>query len=189
MPLPFPRSAGQRRALAIVLTIIAAAFLIGLLKVVGLIVALLLAGAVWVMLSMRPDAHEHRVLRSSIQLSAEDITDVMDEFDHFSNAQDADTIADRTLHRPALLDYDCGDEAVERFHYQYASARRFLNRLNARLASTELETQDLESLLRVTDQRALDIKESWINARRSAQRLGTRYNGEGPDNRLGGEAS
>lgn len=127
------------------------------------------------MLRYRPDATEVTALRSSIRLSAEDIVDVLEEYNQFTGDPDADALADRTLHRPALLDHDCTDPDIEDFHYQQATARRFLNRLDARLANPDLEIVQLETLLSVTDQRALELKESWLSARQAAKRLGPDY--------------
>ena len=134
MKNPFD-SPASRSALAVGLTVIACVALIVLLKVPGLIISFLLAAAAWLMSSARPDATEHQALRSSIQLSAEDIRDVMDEFEKFETSMDPDALADRTLHRPALLDLDTSNEAIEGFHYQYATASRYLKRLPGRLAN------------------------------------------------------
>ena len=56
-----------------------------------------------------------------------------------------------------------------------AGARRFLRRLNIRIHSHGMRTQDLEALLRVTDERTRELKESWLAARRAAFRLGPDY--------------
>lgn len=170
-----PRTPVSRGALSIGLTIVACIVLIVLLKIPGVFISLVLAAAVWLMSSARPQSAEIQALRSSIRLSAEDIRDVMAEFEHFETSMDPDSLADRTLHRPALLDLDTNDAEVEAFHYQYATAGRFLKRLPGRLANPMLGTGQLEQLLTVTDQRAAELKESWLAARRAAQRLGTNY--------------
>lgn len=175
MNLPFPESPQQRKALAFALIILASVILIALLKTPGFIIALILAGVAWLMVNSRPDASEQKALRSSIKLSAEDITDVLDQFNEFKTSVDTDSVADRTLHRPALLDQDCNDPAVETFHYHQASAQRFLRRLDARVNDPNLEINELENLLKVTDQRAAEIRESWLEARRAAIRLGPNY--------------
>lgn len=123
-------------------------------------------------LSKRPDSTEVLALRSSIALSSEDIEDVLAEFDHFSTGTETDSLADRTLFRPALLDPDNDDPDIQAFHHHQATARRFISRLDARLANPSLEVGQLETLLHVTDQRALEIKESWLLARLAAKRLG-----------------
>lgn len=168
-------ASSQRSTLAILLTVVACTALIVLLKAPGVIISILLASAVWLMSSARPEASEHAALRTSIELSAEDISDVIAEFKNFETSPDPDALADRTLHRPALLDLDTNDPDIEAFHYQYASALRYLKRLPARLANPMLSTSQLEHLLTITDQRAADLKESWLTARRAAQKLGTSY--------------
>lgn len=144
-------------------------------KLQGLLLLLPILAIAFLVLGKRPDSTETNALRSSIALSAEDISDVLAEYDRFASATDADTLADRTLLRPALVDLDCDDEAIEAFHHQYTTSRRFIRRLEARLAHPGLEVGQLESLLHVTDQRALDIKEAWLTARHAAKRLGTNY--------------
>ncbi|MCQ9332809.1 hypothetical protein NQ042_01630 [Corynebacterium phoceense] len=157
------------------LTLGACVVLIVLLKVPGLMISFLLVGAALLMMSARPESTEHDALRTSIQLSSEDIRDVMAQFEDFEVSQDTDIIADRTLHRPALLDLDTNDPDIEAFHYQCASASRFLKRLPARLASPMLDTNQLEQILSVTDQRAASLQESWLAARQAAFRLGPDY--------------
>ncbi len=165
-------SASFRSSAAVGLTVIASIALIVLLKIPGLIISFLLAAAMWLMASARPDASEHAALRSSIELSAEDIRDVMAEFERFETSMEPEVLADRTLHRPALLDLDTADEDIEAFHYNYSCAARFVRRLPARLANPMMSTSQLEHLLSITDQRAAELKESWLAARRAAQRLG-----------------
>ncbi|MGD7001071.1 hypothetical protein [Corynebacterium halotolerans] len=141
------------------------------LKFYGLLLAAPIIFMTLLLVRNRHDAPETTALRSSIELSAEDISDVIADYDHFVSSPDTDAIADRTLHRPALLDADCADPDIERFHFQCQTNRRFLHRLQARLAG-ELSVAELEQLLSITDQRATELKESWFLARRSAKRLG-----------------
>ncbi|HJG43890.1 hypothetical protein NQ011_06620 [Corynebacterium phoceense] len=171
----FSSSYSRRSTLAMALTLGACVVLIVLLKVPGLMISFLLVGAALLMMSARPESTEHDALRTSIQLSSEDIRDVMAQFEDFEVSQDTDIIADRTLHRPALLDLDTNDPDIEAFHYQCASASRFLKRLPARLASPMLDTNQLEQILSVTDQRAASLQESWLAARQAAFRLGPDY--------------
>ena len=142
---------GSRHALAIALAVVAAVALIGTLKLSGLFIALLVAGAMWLLASRRPDASEHSALRTSIDLSADDIRDVIAEYDDFCNSESTDSIADRTMYRPALLDLDCLDPTIEAFHYELGGAKRFLRRLEIRVYRNDIETDELESLLKVTD--------------------------------------
>ena len=50
-----------------------------------------------------------------------------------------------------------------------------MRRLDARLAKPNMETSEIEQLLKITDQRAFELKESWLAARRSALALGPKY--------------
>lgn len=144
------------------------------LKVPGVILAGLIVAAVFSFTRLRPISPEVSSLMTSIRLSADEITEVQEEWDNYINGTDADALADRTLHRPALADPDCNDPAIEKFHFELSNAHRFLGRLNVRLNSSPTVPQ-LEGLLRVTDERALDLRESWLSARKAAHRLGRDY--------------
>lgn len=160
-----------------VLAIILAACIavLAIFRLQGLLLIIPILAVVALVMTRRPDTSETIALRSSIMLSADDIRDVVAEFDHFTDSADTTAIADRTLTRPALLDLDCTDPDIAAFHHEYATARRFLSRLDARLANESLEVPQLESLLQVTDMRALELKETWLAARQAAQRLGPNY--------------
>lgn len=144
------------------------------LKLPGLILSGLIILAVFAALRLGPLSPEISSLVTSIRLSADEITEVQEEWENYLNGMDADALADRTLHRPALADPDCADPTIERFHFQLANSNRFLGRLNVRLDSDPTIPQ-LEGLLRVTDERALDLRESWLAARKAAHRLGRNY--------------
>lgn len=160
-----------------VLAIILAACIavLAIFRLQGLLLIIPILAVAALVMTRRPDTSETIALRSSIMLSADDIRDVVAEFDHFTDSADTTAIADRTLTRPALLDLDCTDPDIAAFHHEYATARRFLSRLDARLANESLEVPQLESLLQVTDMRALELKETWLAARQAAQRLGPNY--------------
>ncbi|MBK4138150.1 hypothetical protein [Corynebacterium macginleyi] len=173
--MPFFSDPRNQRALVSFLLILCTIALVVTLKLPGLIIATMLVGAGWFMLCTRPDSAERQALRSSISLSADDIQDVITEFEEFETSTEAEPLADRTLYRPALLDLDCSHPAIDAFHYELAGARRFLRRLNLRIHAHGMRTQDLETLLRVTDERACELRESWLAARRAAFRLGPDY--------------
>lgn len=144
------------------------------LKGPGLILALMIAGAVLLVRQRRTLTPEIASLVTSIRLTAEHITDVRDSWETFREGSDAEALADRTLTRPALADPDCGDPDIERFHFEMNNAGRFLHRLESRLQAP-LSVSQLETLLRVTEERALEIEDSWLRARKAAQRLGPDY--------------
>lgn len=173
-PEPAKFSHRQRTIFGTIAIVVALLVLLSVLKLPGLLISLIIIPLAVFMLHSRPDASEQKTLKASISLSSDDIQDVVDEFEQFALSSDATDIADRTLHRPALLDAECGDEAIEHFHYQLSTAKRFLRRLDARLDSN-METSEFEKLLVITDQRALELKESWLSARRSALSLGPHY--------------
>lgn len=164
-----------RPTAAIALGLVACVALVYLLKVPGLFISLMLLAAAWLAVTTKPTSSENTALRTSISLSAEDIRDTLSAFVDFETSMEADAIADRTLHRPALLDLDGNDPDIEAFHYQVASAKRYLKRLPARMANPMLDTNSLEQLLSVTDQRAASLQEAWLNARRAALKLGPDY--------------
>ncbi|GAB3708365.1 hypothetical protein [Corynebacterium nasicanis] len=168
-----PEPPPQRWILAFIIAACVAVLVIFRLQ--GLLLILPILAVALLVMSRRPDTTETLALRSSIALSAEDIRDIIAEFDQFTVGSDAETVADRTLTRPALLDLDCPDPDIAEFHHEYATARRFLARLDARLANDSLEISQLETLLTVTDVRALELKEAWLAARQAAQRLGPEY--------------
>ncbi|WP_080794594.1 hypothetical protein [Corynebacterium pacaense] len=170
---PFEQASGpQRWSIAIIG--IALLGLVFWLKLPGLIIAVFIALLIAVFLRLRPISPEVVSLTNSIRLSADEISDVQAAYDTFLTGGDADSIADRTLHRPALADQDCDDPDIERFQFDSANATRFLRRLDVRLAA-EPSIPQLEDLLRVTDNRAAELRESWLVARKAAYRLGTRY--------------
>ena len=173
--MPFPENARNRRVLVLALILVGSVAVVATLKLPGVFIAALLIAAALLMLHTRPDASEQAALRSSIRLSAEDIEDVLAEYEDFRSSEAAEKIADRTLYRPALLDLDCSDPTIEAFHYEISGARRFLRRLNLRVNAEEVSTNELESLLKVTDERARELKETWLSARRAAFALGPKY--------------
>ncbi|QGU04820.1 hypothetical protein [Corynebacterium comes] len=175
MPDRMMPSEPNRRILILLIMVISSLIILASLRLQGLLLIVPIAAIAILVVGKRPDESETTALRSSIALSAEDIQDVIDEFDAFSTSPDAQHMADRTLTRPALLDFDCADPDISGFHHEYATAKRFLNRIDARLTKGDLDIPQLETLLKVTDARALGIREAWIAARQSAQRLGPDY--------------
>lgn len=157
-------------------------FLIGLcclililwLKIPGILLAAIIGIAAFSILRMRTATPEVDSLRTSIRLSAEDISDVQEEWNTFLTGPDSDALADRTFTRPALADPDCGNAAIEKFHFEISNANRFLGRLEARLHQNLL-VSELETLLKVTDERALELRETWLSARKAALKLGSQY--------------
>lgn len=163
----------------IVLIGISCLLLVLWLKLPGLIIAGLIIAAVVGVSRLRPVSTEVTSLITSIQLSADEILDIEQEWNNYLDGTSADALADRTLHRPALADPDCHDPDIQKFHFTMANARRFLSRLDARLEAN-LSVPQLEGILKVTDARALDLRESWLVARQAAHRLGPGYDSGPP---------
>lgn len=139
-------------------------------KTFGVVLSIGIAAVLYWALKLRTSAPEAYSLHCSIELSRADITDVIEAFERFRDSGDSEAIADRTLHRPELNNPNSKDSDIECFYFQLATAQRFLERLELHLASAST-TEELESLLAITDKRALELKQSWIAARRAALRF------------------
>lgn len=145
--------------------------LIALLKAQGVILALLVSTVAYFALRFRPDSTEVATLKASVRLSLEDIADVLEAFRTFEVGQDPDSIADRTLYRPALLDLDTNSEEIGRFHFLMGNSKRFLRRAESKLHQN-LSVGQLERLLQITDMRAGELQQAWLDAREAAYKLG-----------------
>ncbi|MEJ5996923.1 hypothetical protein [Corynebacterium sp. H130] len=140
------------------------------LKVSGVLLSIGVAGLLLIA-TRRPDGLEIEAIVASIQLSAEDLADVISDFDRFCTSPDVQSLEDRTLLRPALMDRDTQVPEIATFHEDVANAQRFLHRLPARLAG-ELSVKQAEKLLMITDERVAALRESWLSARRAARDIG-----------------
>lgn len=161
----------NRRAESLPWWALAIAVLIGLwlvvtFKLLGVVIAACtIALLAW---SMRPRVLEIDAVVASIQLSCQDIEDVLTEFDNFCTGQDPRNVEDRVLLRPALLDRDSTDPQIAGFHEDYANNQRFLHRMPARLGAP-LSLRQAQRLLDLTDERAEALRTSWLQARRAAR--------------------
>ncbi|AKK03338.1 hypothetical protein [Corynebacterium epidermidicanis] len=157
---------------ALILAVVAVCIvLVTLLKTLGVLLAFVIVAAVSLAFVSRRNDPEAEAVKASVRLSAEEIDEVLKDFDRFLTGQDADSLADRTLHRPELANADSFVPEIEKFYYLYSTNVRFLNRLQARLAQN-LTFGQAQHLLDITDQRAQEIQESWVAARRAAFRHG-----------------
>ncbi|AZA13776.1 hypothetical protein ACFPVT_06715 [Corynebacterium choanae] len=150
------------------------AVLIGLLHIPGVVIALLLVMSMIVLLKDRGVSEEAEALRSSIRLSAEDIIEVLRSYEEFLSSSEPTVAEDRGEHRPALADPDCDDAEIAAFFCAVPAAKRYLTRLDYRLRR-RMTVGQLETLLQLTDQRAVELAELWSAARRRALRLGGNY--------------
>ncbi|MCQ9351560.1 hypothetical protein NQ015_00775 [Corynebacterium sp. 153RC1] len=145
------------------------------LKVTGVLLSVCILALVFFILRFRPDSNEVATLKSSVRLSLEDIEDVVRAFQKFEVGQDAESLADRTLHRPALLDLDTDSEEIAKFHFLLGNSKRFSRRVEGKLRQN-LSVSQLERLLTVTDTRASELQQAWLEARKAAYRLGPSNN-------------
>lgn len=148
--------------------------LIGLLRIEGAAISCIILVAAFLVSRYHPYSQEAAALKASIILSREDIEDTLRKYEEFLYKNDTESIADRTLHRPALADETCTNPDISSFHFLASNSRRFVSRVNHRLRRN-LSIQQLESLLKLTDVQALELKEAWVQARRAAQKLGKNY--------------
>lgn len=163
----------HHRHLVWMIAAVAALALVFVGKLYGTVLAITLLAAVAVVLHRSTPYHaELGALRTSLRLSCDDIRTVLEEYETFATSGDASALADRTLHRPQLLDGDSDDPDIARFHFAAHAARRFLHRLPARADDPDLTPRQLNALITVADERARDLRERWIAARAAAKRLG-----------------
>lgn len=156
----------------VVLLIVAAIALAVTLKGPGVLLALVL-GAAALAWSRRAHADlEVASLRASLRIALGDVNETLELFDDLRTGMSADAIADRTLHFPALADRGTANPVIQDFHLRADSARRFVARVDAALASDDLDRAQLERLIAVADERALQLAASWQDARRAAREIG-----------------
>ncbi|MDU0477886.1 hypothetical protein QVA66_01380 [Staphylococcus chromogenes] len=167
----YPDPPAWHKAAGIALIALLCISLVLLFKTWGALISLVLIGVLAVITSFRRNDGEAEAIKASIRLSADEITDTIDSFNTFLTGTDTASLADRTLHRPELANKDSLNPDIEKFYYLYGANVRYLHRLQARLAQNLTVTQ-AEHLLTITDQRALELQESWLAARRAAYQLG-----------------
>lgn len=168
--------AGQHRnreaAIWLTLALVVAILLGSRLGVPGLIVGIALAAVAFVGYRNNTVDPEVEALRSSLRVARDDIAQVVAEYDDFASGTSADAIAERTLTYRALAQPHSDIPAIEDFHLRLGSSRRFLSRVDAHLRNNDLDRHALERMINIADQRALELAESWTDARRAARRLG-----------------
>ena len=111
-------------------------------------------------------------LRSSLLIACDDIRDIVEAFDNLQHGSSTQALADRTLHFPALANTDLSVPEISEFHLKYSAAQRFLARVDTYLQSPDLERVHLEKLIRIADERALELEDAWVAARNAAREIG-----------------
>ena len=158
-------------ALMIGATLVAVLMLLAF-KTVGLVLGIaLVLGTAFYISSRRPSDRQQK-LRSSLRQAAGDLSDVLGLYEEFAYSEGAEHLADRTLHRPELLNPDSENPDVAAYHHMRATTERFLRRLDAHLADGSLGETELENLLAITDQRSQQLQEAWWRARVAAKEIG-----------------
>ncbi len=141
-------------------------------KAVGLVLGIaLVLGTAFYVSGRRPSGRQEK-LRAALRHAAEDLGDVLGLYDEFAFSEDAEHIADRTLHRPELLNPDSENPDVAAYHQMRATTERYLRRLDVHLADESLDETELEGLLTITDQRSQQLQEVWWRARVAAREIG-----------------
>lgn len=164
---------GRSRLTVWLIAAVVAMSLVLVAKLPGLLLAMVMMTAVALFLRRSTPYHaELGALRTSLTLTCEDIQTVLDEYDYFEASSDPAALADRTLHRPQLLDADSHDEAIARFHFERHSAQRFLHRIGALINDPDLTPAELHGLIEIADTRARELRDTWLDARFAAKRLG-----------------
>lgn len=162
----------KEAAIWLTLALVVAILLGSRLGVPGLLIGVALAVVAFV--GYRNDTVDPEVeaLRSSLRVARDDIAQVVDEYDELITGTSTDAVADRTLTYPVLAEPHSDVPAIEDFHLRLGSSRRFLSRVDAHLRNNDLDRHALERLINIADQRALELSESWADARRAARKLG-----------------
>lgn len=162
----------KEAAIWLTLALVVAILLGSRLGVPGLLLGVALAAVAFV--GYRNDTVDPEVeaLRSSLRVARDDIAQVVDEYDELITGTSTDALADRTLTYPVLAEPHSDVPAIEDFHLRLGSSRRFLSRVDAHLRNNDLDRHALERLINIADQRALELSESWADARRAARKLG-----------------
>ncbi|MDR7329518.1 hypothetical protein [Corynebacterium guangdongense] len=151
---------------------LAAVLMLLAFKTLGLVLGIsLVLGTAFYISGRRPSDRQEK-LRSSLRHAAGDLSDVLGLYEQFAYSEDAEHLADRTLHRPELLNPDSESPDVSAYHHMRATAERFLRRLDTHLADETLSETELENLLAITDQRSQQLQEAWWRARVAAKEIG-----------------
>jgi len=96
--------------------------LVALLQIEGAALSCLILVASFLLSRYHPYSQETAALKASIVLSREDIEDTLRKYEDFLYKNDTESIADRTLHRPALADENCTDPDISSFHFLASTA-------------------------------------------------------------------
>lgn len=160
------------RALYGALILALAILLVVFFRLPGLLIAVLLIifGAA---VHRRYDTNpEIASLKASLRIARDDMAEILQSYDDLQHGTSTQSVADRTLNYPALAQGDVSHHAISEFLLRTSSARRFIARIDGYLESPDIDRFQLEKLIGIADERAMELAESWDDARRAARQIG-----------------
>lgn len=160
------------RALYGALILALAILLIVFFRLPGLLIAVLLI-IFGVAVHRRYDTNpEIASLKASLRIARDDMAEILQSYDDLQHGTSTQSVADRTLNYPALAQGDVSHHAISEFLLRTSSARRFIARIDGYLESPDIDRFQLEKLIGIADERAMELAESWDDARRAARQIG-----------------
>ena len=111
-------------------------------------------------------------LKASLRIARDDMAEILQSYDDLQHGTSTQSVADRTLNYPALAQGDVSHHAISEFLLRTSSARRFIARIDGYLESPDIDRIQLEKLIGIADERAMELAESWDDARRAARQIG-----------------
>jgi len=113
---------------------------------------------------------EQEQVRQSIELSAADITAVLDEWEAFRNGTSVEAVTDRFAHSVLLDEFHQENPIISRFHRAKVSSELFIDDLED-VVTHARTVHMLEHVLSATDEMARELREAWDDARQYASQL------------------
>lgn len=167
-----PHDRDLSRALVGALVLAAVVMLVVMLRLPGLILSVLLVVGVVLFFRHYEKSPEIAAMQTSLSYARDDICEILDAYEQLQTGASAADIADRTLYFPALANPDNTVPEVNEFLLRASSARRFVARIDAYLEDPTVDRAQLERLITIADQRALELQTAWDDARRAAREIG-----------------
>ncbi|WP_318744283.1 hypothetical protein [Corynebacterium sp. SFY-M4] len=113
---------------------------------------------------------EQEQVRQSIELSAADITAVLDQWEAFQHGTSVEAVADRSVHFALLDDSHQENPIISRFHKARVSSELFIDDLEG-VVTHARTIHMLEHILSATDEMARELQEAWVGARQYASQV------------------
>ncbi|PAT07089.1 hypothetical protein CKJ81_00395 [Corynebacterium hadale] len=160
------------RALWGALLFAVAVLLVIFLRLPGLMLTLLLIPLALAIHRRYDTNPEIASLKASLRIARDDMEEILQSYDDLKHGTSTQSVADRTLHYPALANGDVSQHSISEFLLRTSSARRFIARIDGYLESPDIDRFQLEKLIGIADERALELSEAWDDARRAARQIG-----------------